>query len=193
MSLEWTNTEYYMSMVFSSNLFLFLAHLSTTCSGWAIMIALCPASIVRRATCVMRLPQFTSNDISSVTTGRISTKVDRIVTLEVFYQTCSNSSAPLNKMATKAKNRKTTSPPRLVAQFQNNFTKMFLRWLSTKNSSTPLNKMAARAKSIKTFKRHLLLGQMPDFKIISQKCFFGDPLPKLLKWFRSAEQNGRQS
>ena len=34
-------------------------------------------------------PQFASNDIS-VTTGRISTKVDRIVPLEVFYQNCSN-------------------------------------------------------------------------------------------------------
>ena len=30
-----------------------------------------------------------------------------------------------------------------------------------------------------------------DFEIIMQECFLGDPLPKLLKWFRSIEQNGR--
>ena len=32
-----------------------------------------------------------------------------------------------------------------------------------------------------------------DFEIISQECFLGDPLPKLLKLFRSAEQNDRQA
>ena len=48
------------------------------------MIALCLASVMRR-------PQFASNG-SSVTTGRISTKADRIVPLEVLYQNCSNSS-----------------------------------------------------------------------------------------------------
>ena len=36
-------------------------------------------------------------------------------------------------------------------------------------------------------------GQWADFKIISHECFLDDPLLKLLKWFRSAEQNGRQS
>ena len=46
--------------------------------------------------------------------------------------------------------------------------------------------MAARLKIEKknTFKRHLLLGQWPDFKLISQKCSLGDTLPKLLKWLR---------
>ena len=34
---------------------------------------------------------------------------------------------------------------------------------------------------------------MARFKIISQKCSSYAPLPKLLKWFGSAEQNGRQS
>ena len=47
-----------------------------------------------------------SNGISSVTTGRISTKVDRIVPLEALYQNCSNCSAPLHKMAARAKNIK---------------------------------------------------------------------------------------
>ena len=56
----------------------------------------------------------TSNDIFSVTTRRISTKLDWIVPWEVLYQNCSNQSAPLHKMAARAKNRKklqTTSPP----------------------------------------------------------------------------------
>ena len=53
--------------------------------------------------------------------------------------------------------------------------------------------MAVRAKIRKTFKQHLLQGQWADFKIVLKKCSLDDPLPKLLKWFRSAEQNGRQS
>ena len=44
-----------------------------------------------------------------------------------------------------------------------------------------------------SFKAHLLLNYWTNFKIISQKCSPEAPLPKLLKWFRSAEQNGRQS
>ena len=45
----------------------------------------------------------------------------------------------------------------------------------------------------KNFQRFILPGQCPDFKIISQKCSSHGPLPKLLKWFRSAKQNGRHS
>ena len=41
-----------------------------------------------------------------VTTGQISTKLDRIVLKEVFYQNCSNCSSPLHKQETRAKNRK---------------------------------------------------------------------------------------
>ena len=37
-----------------------------------------------RPVSVVRHPQFASNDISSITTGWISTKVDRIVPLEVL-------------------------------------------------------------------------------------------------------------
>ena len=49
--------------------------------------------------------------------------------------------------------------------------------------------MATRAKNRKkNFKRHLLPGQGPNFKIISLKCISNAPLPKLLKWFSSAEQ-----
>ena len=32
-----------------------------------------------------------------------------------------------------------------------------------------------------------------DFEIILQEGFLGDPLPKMLKLFRSVEQDGRQS
>ena len=52
--------------------------------------------------------------------------------------------------------------------------------------------MAARAKNRKTFKRLLLLNQWMDFKKIIQECSLGDYPPKLLKAFRSVEQNGRQ-
>ena len=41
--------------------------------------------------------------------------------------------------------------------------------------------------------KHLLLGQWPDFKMISQKCSSYPPLPKLAKWFCSAEQNGHRA
>ena len=53
--------------------------------------------------------------------------------------------------------------------------------------------MAARAKNRKTFKQFLLLNQSIDFEIVLQEGSFGDPLPKLLKPFRSIEQDGRQS
>ena len=32
-----------------------------------------------------------------------------------------------------------------------------------------------------------------DFEIITQECFLGDPLPKLLKELGYVEQNGRQA
>ena len=151
-------------------------------------------------------------------------------------------------MAARAKNRKTsktTSSPRPIGRFQNNFTEMFLEWPSTKIAkmvpprwtkwpsklkiekpfkrnllpgqltcfknnftwmflgwpSTKIAKMVplhwtkwpSKLKIEKPFKPHLLLGQLADFKIISQECSLDDPLPKLLKWFCSAEQYGRQS
>ena len=102
-------------------------------------------------------------------------------------------------MAVKAENRKTiktTSPPRPMGRFQNNFTGMFLGWPSTKIAKMVLlrwTKWPSKLKIEKPFKRHLLPGQWADFKIISQKCSLDDSLLKLLKWFGSAEQNGRQS
>lgn len=35
-------------------------------------------------------------------------------------------------------------------------------------------KVAARAKDRKTFKQYFLLGQLPNFKMISQKCSLGE-------------------
>ena len=48
--------------------------------------------------------------------------------------------------------------------------------------------MATRAKNRKTFKRLIFLNQWTDFEIISHECSLGDPLPKLLKPFRSDEK-----
>ena len=60
------------------------------------------------------------------------------------------------------------------------------------NGFALLVKMVTRAKNRKAFKRHLR-GQWQDFKIISHQCSYYVPLPKLLKSFCSAEQNGCQS
>ena len=48
--------------------------------------------------------------------------------------------------------------------------------------------MAASAKNRKSLKQLLLLNQSIDFEIILQEGSLGDPLPKLLKRFRSIEQ-----
>ena len=53
--------------------------------------------------------------------------------------------------------------------------------------------MAARAKNRKTFKLLFLLNQCIDCEIILQEGFLDDPVLKLLKPFRSVEQDGRQS
>ena len=62
-----------------------------------------------------------------------------------------------------------------------------------RNSSATLNKMAARDKKYKIFKRHLALGQWPNFKIFAQNYSTNGSQPKLLKWLHLAEQNGGQS
>ena len=50
-----------------------------------------------------------------------------------------------------------------------------------------------RALSTLCFKQLLLQNGLTDFEIILQEGSLGDPLPKLLKPFRSVEQDGRQS
>ena len=53
--------------------------------------------------------------------------------------------------------------------------------------------MAASAKNRKTFIWLLLLNQYIDFEIIVQEGSLDDPLPKLLKPFRSIDLDGCQS
>ena len=102
------------------------------------------------------------------------------------YKNCSNRSAPLNKMAARAKNRKTLKLLLFLNQCID-----FEVILQEGSLGDPLpkllkpfrsvEKMAARAKNRKTFKRLLLLNQKMDFEKIIQEYFLGDPLPKLLK------------
>jgi len=83
----------------------FLAHLSTKCSGWAIVTGLCPSSsVVRRASCVVR-KLFYLNIFSSETTHWIWTKLYRNDPWLVPYQSCSNGSDWLHKYVTGSKSR----------------------------------------------------------------------------------------
>ena len=131
-----------------------------------------------------------------------------LVSWVTLYQNCTNDPLPklfkwfryVEQEATRAINSNKllmTSSAKSVDRFWNNFTGMFLRWLSSvyqncSNRFAPLNKMAARAKNRKTFKR-LLRNQCIDFEIILQEGSLGDPLPKLLKQFCPIEQDGHQS
>ena len=177
----------------------FLAHLSTRCSRWAIVITLCPASGVSRPSSIMCRQQFIQstsppklldqfrNNFTQTFPWSSFTKIAKMVLL------CWTKWPPELKIE---KTPKTTSSPRPVGRFQNNFTEMFLGWPSTKIAKMVLlrwTKWPSKLKIEKPFKRHLLLGQWADSKIILQECSLDDPLPKLLKWFCSAEQNGRQS
>ena len=45
---------------------------------------------------------------------------------------------------------------------------------------------------IENFKNLLVRNQWTDFNIILQKCFFGDPLPRLFKPFGFVKNHGRQ-
>ena len=60
-------------------LVLLLAHLSTKCSWWAIVISQCPSSVVRRASCVVRRQQFVLKANSSWTLGPMWFKLHRNV------------------------------------------------------------------------------------------------------------------
>ena len=60
-------------------------------------------------------------------------------------------------------------------------------------------KMAARGRglfylyiNIENFKNLLVRIHWTDFNIILQKCFFGDPLPRLFKPFGFVKKHGRQ-
>ena len=56
-----------------------------------------------------------------------------------------------------------------------------------------LNKMAARAINRNNILMTSSAKLVDRFEIISQECSLGDCLLKLLKLFRSVEQDGRQS
>ena len=79
------------------------------------------------------------NDFFSWTRRWIVKLLYRNVSWVTLYQNCSNDSATLNKMAARAINRNkllTTSSAISMDRFGNNFTGMFLRWLSTKIAQT---------------------------------------------------------
>ena len=126
---------------------------------------------------------------------------------KVILQICSSygplpimlkSSAQLNKMSAGAKNRRKKKTLN-ISLASGLISKLFHRnvpliplYQNCQNGSALLNKMVTRAQNRKTFKQHLR-GQWQDFKIISHQCSSYVPLPKLLKRFCSAEQNGCQS
>ena len=90
----------------------------------------------------------TSNNIS-VTTGWVSTKLDRIVLCEVLYQTCSNCSSRLHKMAARAKNRENLKQHFLhyLADFNKTWIVLWeVLYQTYSNHFAPLHKMEARAK-----------------------------------------------
>jgi len=70
---------------------IFLAHLSTKCSGWVIVTGLCPSCVVCCASCVVR-KLFYLNIFSSETTYWILTKLHRNDPWVIPYQSCSNGS-----------------------------------------------------------------------------------------------------
>jgi len=83
----------------------FLAHLSTKCSGWAIVTCLCPSFVVKcRLPCVFR-KLFYLNIFSSETTHWILIKLHRNDPWVVPYQSCLNGSDWLHKKVTGSKSR----------------------------------------------------------------------------------------
>ena len=112
----------------------------------------------------------------------------------------------MNKMATRAKSRKTLKPLLLVNQwtdFKIITYEYFLgnplpQLLKPFRLDEQDGRQSYTEIETKTFKRLLLLNQWMDFEIISHECSLGNPLPKLLKPFCSSEWNdlsnfGRES
>ena len=100
------------------------------------------------------------------------------------------------------KNLKKSSCQKLLDRFQYHFAEMFLWWSSTKI----VQAIWIRQKTwppgggayflyiiyIENFKNLLVRNHWTDFNIILQKCFFGDPLPRLFKPFGFIKKHGRQ-
>ena len=108
-----------------------------------------------------------------------------------LYQNCLNHSAVLNKIATRAKNRKNLliTPPKWVDGFLKTFTGMYLGWFSTKITQTVLLCWIRRQPELKIEKPlNFSPPKLMDvFWRISQEYPMSDLLPKLLKLFHSAK------
>ena len=97
-----------------------------------------------------------------------------------LYKNCSNDSAPLNKMAVRAKNRKTFK--RLLLNQRMDFEiiiqECFLGDLyqNCSNNSATMNKMAAMAINRNKLLTTSYAKSVTDFEIISQECSLGDCL-----------------
>ena len=120
----------------------------------------------------------TSNNIS-VTTGRISTKLDRLVPWEVFYQNCSNYSALLHKMATRTKNRnfkRQISVTTGQISIKHHRIVPWELYQNCSNRSAALHKMAARAKNRKITSNDIsvttgwITTKLVSWKILYQNC-----------------------
>ena len=62
-----------------------------------------------------------------------------------------------------------------------------------KNMAASLRSLFSLYVHCKHFKNLLVQKYLPDLKIIWHNSFFGDPLPRLLKLFRSIEKHGRHN
>ena len=72
---------------------------------------------------------------------------------------------------------------------------MFLRWLSTKIAQTVPLRWTRWPPELKIEKSSIDFSSLTSASILKkiiQECSLGDYLPKLLKPFRSVEQDGRQ-
>ena len=97
------------------------------CSRWVIVIAFCPASVVRRQSCVVRQLLLLS--------GSIGMKLHRKHPLNdltrfpsIFLDPC----RILVSMAMKWKKLQNSYSPKLVGRFSTNFVEMFLGWPSVR-------------------------------------------------------------
>ena len=155
----------------------YLAHLSTMCSWWAIVISLCLASVVNILLSTTSSPKQLDrfwNNFTGRFLGWPSTKIAQTVLL-----------------------RWTRWPPELkIEKPLNHFCSWTSRWLLKYSLPKLLKRFhyveqngrqaINRNKLLMTFSAK----SMVRFGIISQEYSLGECLPKLLKPFRSFEQDG---
>ena len=135
------------------------------------------------------------------------TKLHRNDPWLVLFQSCSNGSGPLHIWVTGAKNRFLTKNLKnlLVRNHWTDFN-IILKKCSFGDPLPRLFKQFGFVKKhgrqgrglfslyiyIENFKNLLVRNHWTDFNIILQKCFFSDPLPRLLKPFGFVKRHGRQ-